>query len=144
MNGSIRVTIQGEVIEQDFGEREKLLSHFGFIHRRGSRTHFETAGRSKTRMESRDEKNERSFVQRYRSVVFENPDFVPYFAQSTPSTELGSLNIGSRPSKRKPNAGVTALQRFLGSLPGRKAAFNFQFGWVCLPHSLRSKRRKAN
>ena len=38
---------------------------------------------------------------RYRSVVFENPDFVPYFAQSTPSTELGSLNIGSRPSKRK-------------------------------------------
>jgi len=42
--------------------------------------------------------------------VFENPDFVPYFAQSTPSTELGSLNIGSRPSKRKPNAGVTALR----------------------------------
>ena len=46
----------------------------------------------------------------YSKVVFQTPNFIKYFAQATPGAELGSLNIGSRPAKRKPNAGVTALR----------------------------------
>ena len=47
---------------------------------------------------------------RYREVVFDTPEFIKYFAQATPAQELGSLNIGSRPAKRKSNPTVTALR----------------------------------
>ena len=36
----------------------------------------------------------------YRSLVFENRDFVRFFQEATPIGELASLNIGSRPPKR--------------------------------------------
>ena len=42
----------------------------------------------------------------YREIVFKEPQFNPYFIQATPGQELGSLNIGSRPSKRKSKRGV--------------------------------------
>jgi phosphoenolpyruvate carboxylase len=53
---------------------------------------------------------EKTSCARYREVVFQTPEFNPYFIQATPGQELGSLNIGSRPSKRKSNAGVGALR----------------------------------
>ena len=53
---------------------------------------------------------ERVSCARYREIVFQTPQFNPYFIQATPGQELGSLNIGSRPSKRKSNAGVVALR----------------------------------
>lgn len=46
----------------------------------------------------------------YRSVVFENPEFVPYFRGVTPEPELGSLNIGSRPARRRTGDGVESLR----------------------------------
>eukprot|EP00955_Chlamydomonas_euryale_P085488 364100-Chlamydomonas_euryale.AAC.66 len=46
----------------------------------------------------------------YRGIVFQNPDFVPYFHTATPVSELGGLNIGSRPAKRKPGGGVGTLR----------------------------------
>lgn len=44
--------------------------------------------------------SERS-LQKYQSLVFGDPDFLTYFHQATPLTELGALNIGSRPMSRK-------------------------------------------
>lgn len=46
----------------------------------------------------------------YRHFVREEPRFVPYFRQATPELELGSLNIGSRPAKRKPKGGIESLR----------------------------------
>ena len=36
----------------------------------------------------------------YRALVYEDPDFITFFAQSTPIHEIQELNIGSRPSRR--------------------------------------------
>ncbi|KAL4195713.1 hypothetical protein AMTRI_Chr04g242470 [Amborella trichopoda] len=36
----------------------------------------------------------------YRSTVYENNDFPQYFEEATPQSELGFLNIGSRPTRR--------------------------------------------
>ena len=46
----------------------------------------------------------------YRSVVREDPDFVPYFRSGTPEQELSKLPLGSRPAKRKADGGVESLR----------------------------------
>jgi phosphoenolpyruvate carboxylase len=38
---------------------------------------------------------------KYQDLIFRDPDFMTFFKESTPLPELGELNIGSRPSKRK-------------------------------------------
>ncbi len=40
-------------------------------------------------------------LEKYQSLVFNDPGFLSYFNQATPLHELGDLNIGSRPMKRK-------------------------------------------
>jgi len=39
--------------------------------------------------------------EKYRSLVFDDPAFMDYFYEATPLTEIGGLNIGSRPMARK-------------------------------------------
>ncbi|XP_008673806.1 phosphoenolpyruvate carboxylase 4 isoform X2 [Zea mays] len=46
----------------------------------------------------------------YRSTVYEDPEFITYFHEATPQAELGHLNIGSRPAKRKPAGGISSLR----------------------------------
>ncbi|PQM41559.1 phosphoenolpyruvate carboxylase 2 [Prunus yedoensis var. nudiflora] len=46
----------------------------------------------------------------YRSIVFQEPRFVEYFRRATPELEYGRMNIGSRPSKRKPSGGIESLR----------------------------------
>lgn len=40
-------------------------------------------------------------LEKYQELVFQDPDFLTFFKESTPLPEIGELNIGSRPSKRK-------------------------------------------
>ncbi len=47
----------------------------------------------------------------YREVVYEHPRFVEYFRMATPEPELATLPIGSRPARRqKADAGVESLR----------------------------------
>ena len=46
----------------------------------------------------------------YRRTVYEDPEFITYFQEATPQAELGFLNIGSRPAKRKPAGGIASLR----------------------------------
>ncbi|MED4600086.1 phosphoenolpyruvate carboxylase, partial [Paenibacillus validus] len=39
--------------------------------------------------------------QKYQDLIFRDADFMSFFKESTPLPEIGELNIGSRPSKRK-------------------------------------------
>ncbi|XP_011008773.1 PREDICTED: phosphoenolpyruvate carboxylase 4 [Populus euphratica] len=48
--------------------------------------------------------------QSYRSTVYENPEFLAYFQEATPQAELGFLNIGSRPTRRKSSTGIGHLR----------------------------------
>jgi len=46
----------------------------------------------------------------YRSIVREDPMFVPYFRAATPEQELAKLPLGSRPAKRRQDGGVESLR----------------------------------
>ncbi|KAJ7943230.1 Phosphoenolpyruvate carboxylase [Quillaja saponaria] len=48
--------------------------------------------------------------QNYRSIVYDNPEFLAYFQEATPQAELGFLNIGSRPTRRKSSTGIGHLR----------------------------------
>ncbi|CAH1431268.1 unnamed protein product [Lactuca virosa] len=48
--------------------------------------------------------------QSYRSTVYDNPEFIAYFQEATPQAELGHLNIGSRPTRRKSSVGIGDLR----------------------------------
>ncbi len=40
-------------------------------------------------------------LEKYQDLIFRDPDFLSFFKGATPLSEIGELNIGSRPSKRK-------------------------------------------
>ncbi|TVU09117.1 hypothetical protein EJB05_42558 [Eragrostis curvula] len=110
IHGSLRVTVQGEVIEQSFGE-EHLC--FRTLQRFTAAT-LEHGMRppNAPKPEWRALLDEMAVVatKEYRSIVFQEPRFVEYFRLATPETEYGRMNIGSRPSKRKPSGGIESLR----------------------------------
>ncbi|KAI3818829.1 hypothetical protein L1987_12650 [Smallanthus sonchifolius] len=110
IHGSLRVTVQGEVIEQSFGEEHlcfRTLQRF-------------TAATLEHGMhppispkpEWRALMDELAVIatNEYRSIVFQEPRFVEYFRLATQELEYGRMNIGSRPSKRKPSGGIESLR----------------------------------
>jgi phosphoenolpyruvate carboxylase len=46
----------------------------------------------------------------YGDLVHRTPGFVEYFKESTPVSEIGALNIGSRPASRKPTTSIADLR----------------------------------
>ena len=46
----------------------------------------------------------------YRRWVRDEPSFVPYFRQATPEQELASLPLGSRPTRRRSDGGISSLR----------------------------------
>ncbi|KAL8238376.1 hypothetical protein R6Q59_014943 [Mikania micrantha] len=110
VHGSLRVTVQGEVIEQSFGE-EHLC--FRTLQRFCAATleHGMNPPIS-PRPEWRQLMDNLAIyaTEEYRSIVFKEPRFVEYFRLATPEMEYGRMNIGSRPSKRKPSGGIESLR----------------------------------
>ena len=110
INGRFRVTEQGEMITQNFGQLGVAERTFDLF----------TAGVLAERFEKRPspKKEWRDAMTRlgdvsckaYRKIVRETPQFVPYFRAATPELELAALNIGSRPAKRNPKGGVESLR----------------------------------
>ncbi|WP_166269049.1 phosphoenolpyruvate carboxylase [Marinobacter caseinilyticus] len=110
VNGSFRITEQGEMIRFKFGlprlaEQSLTLYTTAVI----EATLAPPPGPEPEWRKTMDWLTERS-LKAYRHVVREDPDFVPYFRQATPEQALGKLALGSRPARRKANGGVESLR----------------------------------
>ena len=120
VDGRLRVTVQGEMIQAEFGLVGIALRTLEV---------YTTATLDATLAPSPPPREEwRAVMQRmsdasargYRAVVYETPRFVDYFRAATPEVELGEINIGSRPARRGGGKrGVESLR-----------AIPWQFAWT--------------
>ena len=101
VNGKIRITDQGEVIQQKYGYKPlakyNLCSYIGAV----MQATLNPPPNPKDKWRSLIQKMSEISTNSYRKNINENSDFIRYFKTVTPHIALGKLSIGSRPSKRK-------------------------------------------
>ncbi|ULN50488.1 phosphoenolpyruvate carboxylase [Mycolicibacterium goodii] len=113
VKGSLRITEQGEVIAAKYAEPR-------IAHRNLETLLAATLEASLLDVEGLGEEAEPAYQvlddlaalaqQAYSELVHETPGFVEYFKTSTPVSEIGALNIGSRPTSRKPTTSIADLR----------------------------------
>ncbi len=109
VNGTLRVTEQGEMIQWKFGTpdiAERSLELYSTATVEATLT--PPAAPSESFRARMDALASRS-MDAYREVT-RDERFVPYFRVATPGIELGSLQIGSRPARRKAGDGLAGLR----------------------------------
>ncbi|HEY6645728.1 MAG TPA: phosphoenolpyruvate carboxylase [Mycobacterium sp.] len=113
VNGSLRITEQGEVIAAKYAEPriahrnlETLLAATLEATLLDVEGLGDAAGPAYEVLDELAARAQRA----YAELVHETPGFVDYFKASTPVSEIGALNIGSRPTSRKPTTSISDLR----------------------------------
>ena len=113
VNGSLRITEQGEVIAAKYAEPQtahRNLETLLAATLEATLLDIEGLGDAAgPAYEVLDEVAARA-QRAYSELVHETPGFVEYFKASTPVSEIGALNIGSRPTSRKPTTSISDLR----------------------------------
>ncbi len=111
VNGRVRVTEQGEVIANKYGDPvlarqslETLAAGVVLASLQKRDGHLPAATG-----ETMDQLSQASMAA-YRALVYETKGFVDYFYASTPITEIADLNIGSRPTSRQSTRSIEGLR----------------------------------
>ncbi|MDC0400576.1 phosphoenolpyruvate carboxylase [Candidatus Pelagibacter sp.] len=110
VNGKIRITDQGEVIQQKYGyeplAKYNLCSYIGAVSQASLNPPPQPKNSWRTLIEKMAEISKSS----YRKNINQNSDFIKYFKTVTPHVSLSKLSIGSRPSKRKNVDNIQSLR----------------------------------
>ncbi len=108
--GSLRVTEQGEMIRFKFGlphlAEQSMALYTGATL---EAMMLPPPGPTQAWRDAMD-RLAATALEGYRSVVRNDPEFVPFFRAVTPEQELGKLALGSRPARRKATADVESLR----------------------------------
>jgi phosphoenolpyruvate carboxylase len=110
VDGALRVTEQGEMIEAKFGLPGIAVRTLEvYLTAILEASLLPSAGPSAQWRSLMGDLAEHSRTV-YRGSVYERPEFVEYFRAATPEPELAHLNIGSRPARRGSGSGVESLR----------------------------------
>ena len=114
VNGRIRITEQGEVIDERYGHPAIARRHLEqVVHatlkasvdpRYGGVSQPDPAWR--TAMDSLAQVSYKA----YRKLIYETPELLDYWQQATPIAEISQMQIGSRPSRRTAKATFDSLR----------------------------------
>jgi phosphoenolpyruvate carboxylase len=119
IDGTIRVTEQGEMIQALFGLPD-IAQRTMEVYTTGTLEAWLTPAAPPTR-EWCDRMDRLADAARaaYRETVHAHSDFMEYFRSATPEPELAVMNIGSRPARRRGSASLSGLR-----------AIPWQFAWT--------------
>jgi phosphoenolpyruvate carboxylase len=119
INGRLRVTEQGEMIQAKFGVADIAVRTMEVYTTATLEATFTPAAQAAPEWRvAMDRMSERARAS-YRGVVYEQPRFLEYFHTATPEPELRGVRIGSRPARRGRGADIESLR-----------AIPWQFAWT--------------
>ena len=128
VNGKIRITEQGEVIDERYGNPFIARRHLEQVVNAVLLTSAPDHGARITPLNkwrtAMDELSEYGFAA-YRKLVYETPELLEYWQQATPIREIGQLHIGSRPARRSNSHTLDSLR-----------AIPWVFSWMQSRHVL--------
>lgn len=142
VRGRIRLTEQGEVISERYANPAIAHRHLEQV----LHAVLLTSGRRPTFPQEEewaaimDELAARAYTA-YRELV-EHPLFLRYFHQATPIDHIARLNIGSRPARRRPTAGIDDLRAIPWVFAWTQSRVNLP-GWYGLGYALESWAAEA-
>ncbi|HRO67660.1 MAG TPA: phosphoenolpyruvate carboxylase, partial [Pseudobdellovibrionaceae bacterium] len=106
----IRVTEQGESIESKFGLPGIALRTFELYMMAVLEGRFEKTSKHRDQWARMMDRIGEESQADFRAFIYEDPGFNRFFRAVTPVEELGVLNIGSRPSRRKKTTNLDSLR----------------------------------
>jgi phosphoenolpyruvate carboxylase len=119
VDGTLRVTEQGEMIQAKFGLPGIALRTLEVYTTATLEATLTPSARVEQRWRDTMERLSAAARAAFRRIVYDDPRFLPYFSRATPEAELDAMHIGSRPARR---AGTGELQT-LRAIP-------WQFAWM--------------
>jgi phosphoenolpyruvate carboxylase len=119
IDGTLRVTEQGEMIQALFG-LPGIAQRTMEVYTTGTLEAWLTpAPQAPPEWRTRMDRLADAARVAYRATVHEHPQFLEYFHAATPEAELAELNIGSRPARRASGTSLAGLR-----------AIPWQFAWT--------------
>jgi phosphoenolpyruvate carboxylase len=111
--GALRITEQGEVIAAKYGDPDRARRNLEALVAatlESTLLDIEGLGTDAEPVYALLDDLAARAQQAYRALVHETPGFVEWFRAATPISELGELNIGSRPPSRKAGNSIADLR----------------------------------
>ena len=126
VDGRIRMTEQGEMIADRYGHPAIAERHLEQVLNAVLRTSFPVSGDAPepawfAALDGLADAARRH----YRGLVYDDPEFLPYFEQATCIGEIARLKIGSRPARRSAASSIDQLR-----------AIPWVFSWMQSRHTL--------
>lgn len=119
VDGTLRVTEQGEMIQAKFGLPGIALRTLEVYTTATLEATLAPAAPVQPRWRDTMERLSAAARAAFRRTVYDDPRFIPYFSRATPEAELDAMHIGSRPARRTGSGELQTLR-----------AIPWQFAWT--------------
>src|SRR5262249_46789254 len=110
VDGRLRVTVQGEMIEAQLGLRDIAARTLEVYITPGVESTLDQPSPVPAEWRATMDRLAQTAHATYRGAVYGDPRFIEYFRAATPERELGQVPIGSRPARRGTDEGVESLR----------------------------------
>jgi len=145
VQGQIKFTEQGEVLSFKYGNTETAAYELGMgvsALIKASRSLVTKARREPPEYHQIMAQLAASGEQKYRQLTEQTPSFLDYFYEACPISEIGLMNIGSRPSHRKAGDRSKSSVRAIGWVFAWAQSRHTLPGWYGIGHAIHTWLQK--